>query len=128
MSGSFHFQLSKIRREKYRHYYRSDTTIGYCKHKFENIVAMVVVFGSPGLFEVENIHDVLSVKLEICKKPIFHVLPSVLNYDSTGLSPISKEEVQKMVQSLRGYNFIQGARSWMLTKTNLWKLFTGFQR
>jgi len=40
---------------------------------------MVVVFGSPGLFDVENVYNVLSVKLDVCKKPIFPVLPSVVN-------------------------------------------------
>ncbi|MBK5215001.1 MAG: acetate--CoA ligase family protein [Flavobacteriaceae bacterium] len=53
--------------------------IDYCEHKFENIDAMVVVFGSAGLFNVENVYNVLSVKLEICNKPIFPVLPSVVN-------------------------------------------------
>ncbi|MGB0973422.1 MAG: acetate--CoA ligase family protein [Flavobacteriaceae bacterium] len=53
--------------------------IDYCEHKFEAIDAMVVVFGSPGLFDVENVYNVLSVKLEVCKKPIFPVLPSVIN-------------------------------------------------
>ncbi|MEH6763349.1 MAG: acetate--CoA ligase family protein [Aequorivita antarctica] len=53
--------------------------IDYCEHKFENIDAMAVVFGSPGLFDVENVYNVLSVKLEICSKPIFPVLPSVVN-------------------------------------------------
>ncbi|SDX39384.1 acetate--CoA ligase family protein [Aequorivita viscosa] len=53
--------------------------IDYCEHKFNNIDAMVVVFGSAGLFDVENVYNVLSVKLEICDKPIFPVLPSVIN-------------------------------------------------
>jgi len=53
--------------------------IDYCEHKFQNIDAMVVVFGSPGLFDVENVYNVLSVKLDICTKPIFPVLPSVIN-------------------------------------------------
>lgn len=53
--------------------------IDYCEHKFDNIDAMAVVFGSPGLFDVENVYNVLSVKLEICNKPIFPVLPSVIN-------------------------------------------------
>ena len=53
--------------------------IDYCEHKFDNIDAMAVVFGSPGLFDVENVYNVLSVKLEICNKPIFPVLPSVVN-------------------------------------------------
>ena len=34
----------------------------------------------------------------------------VLNDVAAGLSPISKEEAQKMVQSLRGYKLIQGTR------------------
>lgn len=53
--------------------------IDYCEHKFEDIDAMVVVFGSPGLFDVENVYKVLNVKLDICKKPIFPVLPSLIN-------------------------------------------------
>ncbi len=53
--------------------------IDYCEHKFDSIDAMIVVFGSPGLFDVKNVYDVLSVKLEVCKKPIFPVLPSIVN-------------------------------------------------
>jgi len=53
--------------------------IDYCEHKFDHIDAMVVVFGSPGLFNVANVYDVLSVKLDICKKPIYPVLPSLIN-------------------------------------------------
>ncbi len=53
--------------------------IDYCEQKFENIDAMAVVFGSPGLFDVENVYNILSLKLNICKKPIFPVLPSVVN-------------------------------------------------
>src|SRR5690554_5728736 len=53
--------------------------IDYCEHKFDNIDAMIVVFGSAGLFVVQNVYNVLSVKLEICDKPIFPVLPSVIN-------------------------------------------------
>lgn len=53
--------------------------IDYCEHKFNFIDAMVVVFGSPGLFDVENVYNVLSVKMDVCKKPIFPVLPSVIN-------------------------------------------------
>ncbi len=53
--------------------------IDYCEHKFGFIDAMIVVFGSPGLFDVENVYNVLSVKLDVCTKPIFPVLPSVVN-------------------------------------------------
>lgn len=53
--------------------------IDYCEHKFDNIDAMVVVFGSPGLFNVADVYNVLSVKLDVCTKPIFPVLPSLIN-------------------------------------------------
>ena len=53
--------------------------IDYCEHKFDFIDAMVVVFGSPGLFDVENVYKVLNVKMDVCKKPIFPVLPSLVN-------------------------------------------------
>lgn len=53
--------------------------IDYCEEKFENIDAMVVVFGSPGLFDVENVYNVISEKLLVCEKPIFPVLPSIIN-------------------------------------------------
>ena len=53
--------------------------IDYCEHKFDEIDAMVVVFGSPGLFDVQNVYNVLSVKLDVCSKPIYPVLPSLIN-------------------------------------------------
>lgn len=53
--------------------------IDYCEHKFDELDGMIVVFGSPGLFDVENVYNVLSVKLEVCQKPIFPVLPSIIN-------------------------------------------------
>ena len=56
-----------------------DMIIDYCENKFDNIDAMVVVFGSPGLFDVENVYNVISEKLKVCKKPIFPVLPSIIN-------------------------------------------------
>jgi len=55
------------------------TVIEYCEKKFDHIDAMVVVFGSPGLFNVANVYKVLSEKLEVCSKPIFPVLPSLIN-------------------------------------------------
>jgi len=53
--------------------------IDYCEHKFDEIDGIIVVFGSPGLFDVENVYKVLNVKMDICKKPIFPVLPSIIN-------------------------------------------------
>ncbi|MDP3313733.1 acetate--CoA ligase family protein [Lutibacter sp.] len=56
-----------------------ETIIDYCEHKFTEIDAMVVIFGSPGLFEVYDVYDVLNKKINSCSKPIFAILPSVVN-------------------------------------------------
>ncbi len=56
-----------------------ETIIDYCENKFSEIDAMVVIFGSPGLFEVYDVYEVLNKKMRTCKKPIFPVLPSVVN-------------------------------------------------
>lgn len=53
--------------------------IDYCEHKFDEIDGIIVVFGSPGLFDVEDVYKVLNVKMDVCKKPIFPVLPSIVN-------------------------------------------------
>lgn len=56
-----------------------ETIIDYCENEFSEIDAMVVIFGSPGLVEVYDVYDVLDKKMRECKKPIFPVLPSVVN-------------------------------------------------
>jgi len=53
--------------------------IDYCDQYFKEIDAMVVIFGSPGLFPVNEVYDVLHKKMKTCSKPIFPVLPSVIN-------------------------------------------------
>lgn len=67
--------------------------IDYCEHKFDEIDAMVVVFGSAGLFNVQNVYNVLSVKLEVCTKPIFPVLPSVVNAQNEIQSFLAKGHI-----------------------------------
>lgn len=67
--------------------------IDYCEHKFDNVDAMAVVFGSPGLFDVENVYNVLSVKLDVCSKPIYPVLPSVINAQKEIQGFLAKENV-----------------------------------
>ena len=51
--------------------------IDYVENKFDNIDAMVVVFGTPGLFKVFDAYKVLDEKMKTCKKPIYPVLPSI---------------------------------------------------
>jgi acetyltransferase len=51
--------------------------IDYCENEFDNIDGMAVIFGSPGLFKVFDVYDVLDEKMKICKKPIFAIMPSL---------------------------------------------------
>ena len=51
--------------------------IDYCENRFENIDAIMVIFGTPGLVQLYEAYDVLHKKILECKKPIFPILPSV---------------------------------------------------
>ena len=53
--------------------------IEYCDKYIEEIDAMIVIFGSPGLGSVSEAYKVISEKMQQCKKPLLAVLPSVLN-------------------------------------------------
>ncbi len=53
--------------------------IDYCEKDFNEIDAMAVIFGSPGLFEVYDVYELLNEKMKTCKKPIFPILPSIIN-------------------------------------------------
>jgi len=51
------------------------TVIDYCEHEFDDIDAIFVIFGSPGLVKLYETYDVLHKKILECKKPIFPILP-----------------------------------------------------
>ena len=51
--------------------------IDYCENKFDNIDAIAVIYGTPGLTQLYEAYDVLDQKIKACKKPIFPVLPSL---------------------------------------------------
>jgi acetyltransferase len=53
--------------------------IDACENDFDNIDAMAVIFGSPGLFPVYDVYDLLDEKMKQCKKPIYPILPSIIN-------------------------------------------------
>lgn len=55
--------------------------IEFCENHAE-IDGMAVVFGSPGLFNVKDVYEVLDDKMKRCKKPIFPVLPSLINAEA----------------------------------------------
>ncbi len=51
--------------------------IDYCDKKFEDIDAMMVIYGSTGLSKVFDVYDLLHEKIEKCNKPIYPILPSI---------------------------------------------------
>jgi acyl-CoA synthetase (NDP forming) len=53
--------------------------IDACENDFDKIDGMAVIFGSPGLSPVRDVYQVLNEKMRTCKKPIFPILPSLIN-------------------------------------------------
>ena len=53
--------------------------IDACENDFKEIDGMAVIFGSPGLSPVRDVYQLLNEKMQTCKKPIFPILPSVIN-------------------------------------------------
>jgi acetyltransferase len=53
------------------------TVIDYCEQKFDNIDAIAVIYGTPGLTQLYEAYGVLDQKIRECKKPIFPILPSL---------------------------------------------------
>lgn len=53
--------------------------IDACDNDFKEVDGMAVIYGSPGLFPVGDVYEVLDKKMRTCKKPIYPILPSVIN-------------------------------------------------
>ena len=49
--------------------------LDYCNNEFDNIDAIAVIFGTPGLVQLWETYDVLHKKILESKKPVFPVLP-----------------------------------------------------
>ena len=54
------------------------TIIDYCEHQLDQIDAIAVIYGTPGLTQLYEAYDVLDRKIHECKKPIFPILPSMV--------------------------------------------------
>jgi len=52
--------------------------IDACENDFD-FDGMAVIFGSPGLFPIGDVYALLSEKMKTCQKPIFPILPSLIN-------------------------------------------------
>jgi acetyltransferase len=50
--------------------------IDYCE-QMDDIDAIMVIFGTPGLVKIFEVYEVLDKKIRECSKPIFPILPSV---------------------------------------------------
>jgi acyl-CoA synthetase (NDP forming) len=53
--------------------------IDACENDFKEIDGMAVIFGSPGLSSIKEVYMVLDRKMKSCRKPIYPILPSVIN-------------------------------------------------
>ena len=53
------------------------TVIDYCERQMDNIDAIAVIYGTPGLTTLYEAYDVLHQKIQTCRKPIFPILPSL---------------------------------------------------
>lgn len=49
-----------------------------CENDFDEIDGIAVIFGSPGLFPLDSVYNVLHNKIVSGKKPIYAVLPSLI--------------------------------------------------
>lgn len=70
--------------------------IDACENDFDNIDCMCVIFGSPGLFPNWEVYEVLDQKMKTCKKPIFPILPSIINV---------KDEIADFINNKHRINF-----------------------
>jgi len=68
--------------------------INACETDFD-VDGMAVIFGSPGLFPIRDVYKLLHKKMHNCQKPIYPILPSLINV---------KEDVSEFL-SLGNVNF-----------------------
>ena len=70
-----------------------ETILEYCEYQFDTIDAIVVIFGSPGLSPVYEAYEVLSHSIKTATKPIYAILPSVVNATDEIADFISKGNI-----------------------------------
>lgn len=63
--------------------------INYCDEEIDEIDTIAVIFGSPGLGKVDEAFNVISDKIKISKKPVYAILPSVIN---------AKKEIKQFIK------------------------------
>lgn len=84
-----------------------DFILDYCENKIDEIDGMVVIFGSPGLTSVREAYSVINEKVKSCNKPIYAVLPSVINAEKEIDEFISKNNIAFADEVLFGYGLVK---------------------
>lgn len=56
-----------------------EAVIDCVENELDDIDGMCIIFGSPGLFSVEPIYDLIDRKMKQCRKPIYPIFPSLVN-------------------------------------------------
>ncbi len=56
-----------------------DHILAYARKYFDELDVLPVIFGSPGLFSVSGVYEVLARHIRESEKPVYPVLPSVIN-------------------------------------------------
>ncbi len=97
--------------------------IDACENDFDNIDGIAIIFGSPGLFPVFDVYDLLDKKMRSGRKPIFPVLPSVINVKKEIESFISKGNIYFPDEVVFGEALCKVADSHCIKETNS-ELFT----
>lgn len=67
--------------------------IDYCDQKFDEIDGMAVIFGTPGLFPIYDVYELLDEKMKTSKKPIYPILPSTFTASDEIRSFIDKGQI-----------------------------------
>ena len=67
--------------------------IDYCDQKFDEIDGMAVIFGTPGLFPIFDVYELLNEKMKSSKKPIYPILPSTFTATEEVASFIEKGRI-----------------------------------
>ncbi|MBN3035623.1 MAG: acetate--CoA ligase family protein [Bacteroidales bacterium] len=85
--------------------------IDYTNSHFSNIDAMVIIFGSPGLFQIDDVYDMLHRKMKTSPKPVYPVLPSILTSASAVQSFMARGNINFPDEVVLGHALTKVART-----------------
>lgn len=98
--------------------------LNYCENEIDQIEGMIVIFGSPGLGSVEEAYNVIHEAGHIGKKPIFAVLPSVVNVKNEIDSFIGRRNFAFYDESLLGNCIVKISKSQVKGSDHVQRIFS----